>query len=51
MSNARPNNPALWTKVKAAAKMSSAQKATMAAKKTGPARQSWPVTPSGKRKR
>lgn len=35
----------------AAAKMSPKQKATMAAKKTGPARQSWPVTPSGKPKR
>ena len=35
----------------AAAKMSPKQKATIVAKKTGPARQSWPVTPSGKRRK
>lgn len=34
----------------AAKKMTSAQKASMSAKKTGPARQSWPVSPSGKKK-
>jgi len=34
----------------AAAKMTSSQKQTMAARKTGPARQSWPVTPSGRKK-
>jgi len=34
----------------AAAKMSSGQKATMAQKKTGPARKSWPITPSGRKK-
>ncbi len=33
-----------------AAKMSASEKRTMAARKTSPARQSWPVTPSGKRK-
>jgi len=31
-------------------KMSAAEKKSMAAKKTGPNRESWPVTPSGKRK-
>lgn len=34
----------------AAAKLTATEKKTMAAKKTGPARQAWPVTPSGKRK-
>jgi hypothetical protein len=34
----------------AANKMSAAEKKTMAGKKTSSARQSWPVTPSGKRK-
>jgi len=34
----------------AAAKMSAPEKKTMADKKTGSARQSWPVSPSGKRK-
>lgn len=36
---------------KAAKKLSSAEKTAMAAKKTGPARQSWPVSPSGKAKK
>jgi hypothetical protein len=35
---------------KAAKKLSSAEKTAMTSKKTGPARQSWPVSPSGKRK-
>jgi hypothetical protein len=35
---------------KAASKLSAAQRTTMAKRKTGPARQSWPVSPSGKRK-
>ena len=35
---------------KAAKKMSSSEKQSMASKKTGPARESWPVSPSGKRK-
>jgi hypothetical protein len=35
---------------KAAKKLSSAQRASMVERKTGPARQSWPVSPSGKRK-
>lgn len=34
----------------AAAKMSSSQKATIAKKKTGPARERWPVTPSGRKR-
>ena len=34
----------------AASKMSASEKQSMASKKTGPARQSWPVSPSGKRK-
>jgi len=34
----------------AATKMSSTEKSTMATRKTGPTRQSWPVSPSGKRK-
>lgn len=34
----------------AAKKLSSAQRKTMVERKTGPARQSWPVSPSGKRK-
>jgi hypothetical protein len=34
----------------AAKKMSSSEKQSITSKKTGPARQSWPVTPSGKRK-
>jgi len=34
----------------AAKKMSSSEKQAMASKKTGPTRQSWPVSPSGKRK-
>lgn len=33
----------------AAAKLSAADKSKMRARKTSPARQSWPVTPSGKR--
>ena len=36
---------------KAAKKLTSTEKTTMAAKKTSPARQSWPVSPSGKRKK
>jgi len=35
----KPTNPSLWSSVKAQAK------------KTSPARKSWPVTPSGKRKK
>ena len=35
---------------KAAARLSPAQKATMARKKQGPARQDWPISPSGKSK-
>jgi hypothetical protein len=35
----------------AAAKMTPAQKKTMASKKTSSARKSWPVTPSGARKK
>lgn len=34
----------------AAAKMTSTQKQAIAARKTGPARQSWPVSPSGKKR-
>ncbi len=34
----------------AATKMTASEKRAMASKKTGPARKSWPVTPSGKRK-
>lgn len=34
----------------AASKMTSSEKKSMAQKKTGPARKSWPVSPSGKRK-
>lgn len=34
----------------AAAKMSSSEKATMAKKKTGPARERWPVSPSGRKR-
>lgn len=34
----------------AAKKMTSSEKQSITSKKTGPARQSWPVTPSGKRK-
>jgi hypothetical protein len=34
----------------AAAKMTTSEKKSMASKKTGPARKSWPVSPSGKRK-
>jgi len=34
----------------AASKMSSAEKRSMAGRKTGPARQSWPVSPSGRKK-
>ncbi len=34
----------------AANRMSAAEKQAMARRKTGPARQSWPVSPSGKRK-
>lgn len=33
-----------------AAKMTASEKKSMASRKTSPARQSWPVTPSGKRK-
>ena len=36
---------------KAAQKMTSAEKRRMARTKTGPARRSWPVTPSGRRRR
>ena len=36
---------------KTAAKMTAAEKKQMAAKKDSPARKSWPVTPSGKRKK
>jgi hypothetical protein len=35
---------------KAAKSMSAAEKRSIGARKTGPARESWPVTPSGKRK-
>jgi hypothetical protein len=34
----------------AASKMSASQKATIAKKKTGPARERWPVTPSGRKR-
>jgi hypothetical protein len=34
-----------------AAKMTAAEKKQMAAKKDSPARKSWPVTPSGRRKK
>lgn len=34
----------------AAKKMTAQQRQEMATKKTGPARRSWPVTPSGKKK-
>lgn len=34
----------------AAAKMTSSEKATMAKKKTGPARERWPVAPSGRKR-
>lgn len=34
----------------AAKKLSSAQRKSMVERKTGPTRQSWPVSPSGKRK-
>lgn len=34
----------------AASKMTVSEKASMVKRKTGPARQSWPVSPSGKRK-
>ena len=34
----------------AASKMSASQKKKMASRKTGPARQSWPVSPSGRKK-
>lgn len=34
----------------AAAKMSQGQKAAMSKKKTGPARKSWPISPSGRKK-
>lgn len=34
----------------AASKMSASEKKAMGSKKTGPARQSWSVTPSGKKK-
>jgi hypothetical protein len=34
----------------AASKMSSSQKTAMSKKKNSPARKSWPVTPSGKKK-
>jgi hypothetical protein len=33
-----------------AKKLTAADKKTISAKKTGPTRQSWPVTPSGKRR-
>lgn len=36
---------------KAASKMTASQKKAMAAKKTSSARQSWPVNPSGKKKK
>jgi hypothetical protein len=35
----------------AAGKMTASEKRSMAGKKTGPERKSWPVTPSGKRKK
>ena len=35
----------------AASKMTASEKKTMASRKTSSARQSWPVTPSGKRKK
>lgn len=35
----------------AASKMSRTEKKAMASRKTGPKRQSWPVSPSGKRKK
>ena len=34
----------------AASRMTSSQKVMMSAKKTGSARQSWPVTPTGKKR-
>jgi hypothetical protein len=34
----------------AAKKLTASERKTMSGKKTGPARQSWPVSPSGKRK-
>lgn len=34
----------------AAAKMTPSEKATMAKKKTGPARERWPVSPSGRKR-
>lgn len=34
----------------AAAKMTAPQKATMAKKKTGPARERWPVSPTGRKR-
>lgn len=34
----------------AAAKLTSGERKAMSSKKTGPARQSWPVSPSGRRK-
>lgn len=34
----------------AAKKMTASEKQTMDSKKSGPAREAWPVTPSGKRK-
>lgn len=34
----------------AASRMTSSEKRAIGQRKTGPARQSWPVTPSGKRK-
>ena len=35
----------------AAKKLTASDRKTMVAKKTGPARKSWPVSPSGKRKK
>lgn len=35
----------------AAKKLTASERKTMVAKKSGPARQSWPVSPSGKRKK
>jgi hypothetical protein len=35
----------------AAAKMTAGEKRSMASKKTSPVRKSWPVTPSGKRRK
>ena len=34
----------------AAKKLTAAEKTAMSSKKTGPARQAWPVTPTGKRR-